>query len=245
MKAIVRRSFFFIALFTVLVVSILFTLLGFPTAETWGFLWQDVIAGFPYGLWLIVLILFLSCGIALWSESIGRSRISEIEAMLQALLRNEDESVIKTAQMKTLPENVSNSFLKVQKLLESQRKSLARISNEKAETEEQRIQEQLVIERQRLARELHDSVSQQLFAASMMLSAMTEQEDAPPTLLQTEKVVQQAQLEMRALLLHLRPVALHDKSLCDGLTELLNELKEKVSFTIEHRLEDVPLPKGA
>ena len=35
-------------------------------------------------------------------------------------------------------------------------------------------------ERQRLARELHDSVSQQLFAASMMLSAIKETQLEPP-----------------------------------------------------------------
>ena len=35
-------------------------------------------------------------------------------------------------------------------------------------------------ERQRLARELHDSVSQQLFAASMMLSAIKETKLEPP-----------------------------------------------------------------
>jgi signal transduction histidine kinase len=36
-------------------------------------------------------------------------------------------------------------------------------------------------ERQRLARELHDSVSQQLFAASMMLSAIKETKSFKPS----------------------------------------------------------------
>ena len=66
-------------------------------------------------------------------------------------------------------------------------------------------------ERQRLARELHDSVSQQLFAASMMLSAIKETKLEPPLDQQIpilEKMVQDSQLEMRALLLHLRPLGL-------------------------------------
>ena len=50
---------------------------------------------------------------------------------------------------------------------------------------------------------------------------------------------------MRALLLHLRPAALHNKTLKEGLEELLTELQEKVFFTIRYRLEDVPLSKGA
>src|SRR5690625_4131368 len=72
-------------------------------------------------------------------------------------------------------------------------------------------------ERSRLARELHDSVSQQLFAASMLLSSMTEQDHAEnpvveQQLKQVEQMIQQSQLEMRALLLHLRPIALDRKS---------------------------------
>ena len=64
-------------------------------------------------------------------------------------------------------------------------------------------------------------------------------------MLQVERIVQQAQLEMRALLLHLRPAALNNKSLAEGLEELLIELREKVLFDIRFRLEEVTLSKGA
>ncbi|MCP2033807.1 two-component system vancomycin resistance sensor histidine kinase VraS/NarL family two-component system sensor histidine kinase LiaS [Planomicrobium sp. HSC-17F08] len=245
MKQILPRSLFFVGLFALIIFGILIVLLGLPTERTWSVLWEDFVAGLPFGIWIIVLMLALSSGIAWWSESLSRSKVQELDDIFQALLRNEDQTVIQAAQMKTLPNQLSLSILKLQKLLESQRKSLARISNERAETQDQIIQERLIMERQRLARELHDSVSQQLFAASMLLSSMTEQAGASPGLLQTEKMVQQAQLEMRALLLHLRPAALHDKSLRQGLFELVSELKEKVYFTIEHKLEEVPLPKGA
>lgn len=42
-------------------------------------------------------------------------------------------------------------------------------------------EEILELERHRLARELHDSVSQQLFAAMMMMSALTEQAEKRDT----------------------------------------------------------------
>ncbi|ANU09940.1 two-component sensor histidine kinase [Planococcus antarcticus DSM 14505] len=245
MRQIVPRSLFFISLFALIVFSILFALLGLPSFKSWAVLWEDFIAGLPLGIWLIVLMLALSIGISWWTESLSRSKVQEIEEIFQALLRNEDNTVVQAAHMKTLPRNLSSSIFKLQKLLETQRKSLTRIANERAETQDQIIQERLIVERQRLARELHDSVSQQLFAASMLLSSMTESEDVQPGLLQTEKMIQQAQLEMRALLLHLRPAALHDKSLRQGLFELVSELKEKVHFTIDHKLEEVPLQKGA
>lgn len=245
MRQILPRGLFFMGLFALIVFSILIVLLGLPTLATWDVLWEDFVAGLPFGIWLLVLMLALSAGIAWWSESLSRSKVQDIDEIFQALLRNEDQAAIEAAKMKALPRNLSSSILKLQKLMESQRKSLARISNERAENQDKIIQERLVMERQRLARELHDSVSQQLFAASMLLSSMTEREAASPALLQTEKMVQQAQLEMRALLLHLRPAALHNKSLCQGLAELISELKEKVYFAIDSKLEEVPLPKGA
>ncbi|HSI66995.1 MAG TPA: sensor histidine kinase [Planococcus sp. (in: firmicutes)] len=245
MRGMLPRSLFFMALFAGIIFSILLALLGLPAVNTWSVLWEDFVAGLPLGVWLFVLIVALSVGISWWTESLTRSKVQDIEEIFQALLRNEDQTVIEAAQMKTLPPKLSVSILKLQKLLESQRRSLARIANERAETQDQLIQERLVMERQRLARELHDSVSQQLFAASMLLSSMTEGKVASPGLLQAEKMIQQAQLEMRALLLHLRPAALHDKSLRQGLFELVSELKEKVYFTINHKLEEIPLQKGA
>ena len=77
------------------------------------------------------------------------------------------------------------------------------------------------------------------------LQKITKTLVAQKPVLQVERIVQQAQLEMRALLLHLRPAALNNKSLAEGLEELLIELREKVLFDIRFRLEEVTLSKGA
>ena len=113
------------------------------------------------------------------------------------------------------------------------------------ETKEQVIQE----ERRRIARELHDSVSQQLFAAMMMISALNERADKfdekeQKQLKLIEHVLSQAQSEMRALLLHLRPISLESKSLKSGIEGLLIELQTKVQMKIHWDIEDVKLPEG-
>ena len=113
------------------------------------------------------------------------------------------------------------------------------------ETKEQVIQE----ERRRIARELHDSVSQQLFSASMMISALNERADKfdekeQKQLKMIEHVLSQAQSEMRALLLHLRPISLESKSLKSGIEGLLIELQTKVQMKIHWDIEDVKLPEG-
>jgi len=113
------------------------------------------------------------------------------------------------------------------------------------ETKEQVIQE----ERRRIARELHDSVSQQLFAAMMMISALNERADKfdekeQKQLKMIEHVLSQAQSEMRALLLHLRPISLESKSLKSGIEGLLIELQTKIQMKIHWDIEDVKLPEG-
>ena len=128
-----------------------------------------------------------------------------------------------------------------------QAKLSQRLATEKVEDQEARIQEIIEQERNRLARELHDSVSQQLFAASMMMSAINETKQQSESendreakqLKMVEEMIHQSQLEMRALLLHLRPVALKNKSLQEGIEELLIELSQKVTMDINWKVEAV------
>ncbi|QHT64121.1 sensor histidine kinase [Paenibacillus lycopersici] len=95
----------------------------------------------------------------------------------------------------------------------------------------------VIEERQRLARELHDAVSQQLFAISMTATAVSrtlekDWERAKRQVQLIEEMASVAQSEMRALLLHLRPVHLDGKHLSQALHSLVDELKQKVPMTI-------------
>lgn len=106
-------------------------------------------------------------------------------------------------------------------------------------------------ERHRLARELHDSVSQQLFAAMMMMSALNEQAiktDAPEIqkkqLGMVSEIINASQSEMRALLLHLRPVTLEGKSLKQGIEQLLKELQTKINISLKWEIEDLQIPSS-
>jgi NarL family two-component system sensor histidine kinase LiaS len=83
----------------------------------------------------------------------------------------------------------------------------------------------------------------------MMMSAITESRSLSETLETKqlkliEETIHQSQLEMRALLLHLRPAALKGKSLQEGVKELLVELMQKVTMNIKWKVEPIPLDKG-
>ena len=87
-------------------------------------------------------------------------------------------------------------------------------------------------ERRKIARELHDAVSQQLFAINTMLAAIPVMMDKDPDearkyIALTEKMSVSAQQELRALIMHLRPVSLEGSSLRLGITKLLEELEAK------------------
>ena len=83
-----------------------------------------------------------------------------------------------------------------------------------------------------------------------MLSAIKDQEQveiAEPIrqqIIRVDKVIATAQIEMRALLLHLRPIGLEDRSLKQGIEQLLLELQTKIPTTIVWDLADVRLESG-
>ncbi|MDT3427952.1 NarL family two-component system sensor histidine kinase LiaS [Paenibacillus forsythiae] len=133
---------------------------------------------------------------------------------------------------------------------ENQVTTLQRLSTNNAQLAEQARLTAIVEERQRLARELHDAVSQQLFAISMTATAVgrTLEKDfdkAQRQIALIEEMAAVAQSEMRALLLHLRPVYLDGKGLEQGIRELIKELKVKVPIEILFEMDSgVQLMKG-
>ncbi|MNO15813.1 Sensor histidine kinase LiaS [compost metagenome] len=133
---------------------------------------------------------------------------------------------------------------------ENQVNTLQRLSTNNAKLAEQARVSAIMEERQRLARELHDAVSQQLFAISMTATAVgrTLEKDfdkAQRQIALIEEMSAVAQSEMRALLLHLRPVYLDGKGLRQGLQELIKELEIKVPIEIVFEMDpDVQLMKG-
>ncbi|MEN0587323.1 sensor histidine kinase [Kurthia gibsonii] len=246
MTKVILRTLFLATTSFALLAMILYMLWGENVAQ-WEMLYEKNYANLPYGAWMLIFFGGFSLLIAMWSNSLTIQKENQLTKQLNLIL----EGQFQTTKKRTVSKKNFKKLQAIDDLVQTQKKSLQRLTNDHANIQEKEVQERLIQERQRLARELHDSVSQQLFAASMLLSATNETigETLPEAnqkqLQQTEKIVQQAQLEMRALLLHLRPIALKNKSLAQGLQDLLDELRQKVYFNIQERLEEVSLPKGA
>ncbi|MRG87314.1 sensor histidine kinase [Salinibacillus xinjiangensis] len=231
---------------TLLILGI--TFLTFPL-EDWGqlldtYLMEDI----PY-LWFILAVAVLAGMISgVTYGMVWRQKINHIQRKLDELLKGQKLTINDSDSLREL-HHIYKQLEQIDEKFKTQTQTFQRMATERANEREKSLQEVVVQERNRLARELHDSVSQQLFAASMMMSAINEsnppkQESLSKQLSLMEKMIHQSQLEMRALLLHLRPVALKGKTLQEGIEELLVELTQKVPMKVDWQLEDLKLDKG-
>jgi len=101
-------------------------------------------------------------------------------------------------------------------------------------------------ERSRIARELHDSVSQQLFSLRLLAggirNALPEDSSLRPHVDTLVLSADTATREMRALLLELRPVGLDDAGLAGALDQLARAYRTRLGLAVTAALEDdVPL----
>jgi signal transduction histidine kinase len=111
---------------------------------------------------------------------------------------------------------------------------------------EQREREMIAIEeRQRLARELHDAVSQTLFSANVIAESLPRLWERSPEkafqqLGQLQHLTQGAAAEMRTLLLELRPENVVKTKLEELLLQLCYAIqaRTKITATLEVRRED-------
>jgi len=127
-----------------------------------------------------------------------------------------------------------------------QQAELAREHNEKLVGElretQQKLQELAVVdERNRLARDLHDSVKQQVFAISMQLgaarTALSESDKVYASVAEAERLAQQAGAELTTLINALRPPALKRKLLPDAVREHVAEWSRQNHIEVKMNID--------
>ena len=125
----------------------------------------------------------------------------------------------------------------------------AAIAIENARLYEQAQKLAVLEERQRLARELHDAVTQTLFSASLIAEAVPDLMESDPeegrTLLaELRQLSRGALAEMRTLLLELRPAALVEANLQDLLRQLGEAAAGRTGIPVKVSVDDLcPLPE--
>ncbi|MFB1049708.1 sensor histidine kinase [Paraliobacillus sp. JSM ZJ581] len=233
-------------LLTILLLTIFF--LMYPV-QNWLEVWEYAFWKIPFILFVLLVSLMFGASTGFMIGVFGRNQLEAIERGLNDLENSNTDVITRYDGPLEDVDYVMVQMKKVQLYIQEQTIRTQKLISERVENQQEKIEEVIIEERNRLARELHDSVSQELFAASMLVSAMNEMaisktEEISKPLQQVETMIQQAQLEMRALLLHLRPIALKDNSLKMGMDQLLEELDQKIPIEMHWQVEDVSLSSG-
>lgn len=101
-------------------------------------------------------------------------------------------------------------------------------------------------ERSRIARELHDSISQELFSLSVLAGGLRRTlPPGSPVMSEVETMERTAgdtMREMQSLLLALRPVALDEVGLASAIEGICDAYRERLGVGIQAELESLALP---
>lgn len=222
----------------------------------WAVTFQTRIFFIPLIIYLLVISVGIGLAAYLLISLFRRSLYGGIEEKLRILAGDNYESPLLQEELAYSKENhyakeIDNDIKRITEKLRDMSSELQILNSRPQLVDGQTKEEILEVERHRLARELHDSVSQQLFAAMMMMSALNEQakkNDLPEVqqkqLAMVSDIINASQSEMRALLLHLRPVTLEGKSLKQGIEQLLRELETKIKISLKWEIEDIKISSG-
>jgi signal transduction histidine kinase len=192
-----------------------------------------LLTAIAFGIWTI------SAGVRLWAGLEG----SPFPSGWGYFIRGIDLlALLLLTGASTLPDSARQTF--AQRYFADARTTVRELESRLAEVAAAKA---LLEERQRVARELHDSVSQALFGLELNLSAvemLMEQnpEQARGLLEKARRTAHEALGDLRALIADLRPPALAGKSILEALQDFAKSLEGSgATVRVEGRIER-PLP---
>jgi signal transduction histidine kinase len=97
-------------------------------------------------------------------------------------------------------------------------------------------------ERARIAREVHDAISQHLFGLRMIAAGMCRADPDNTQVRAIERISEEALRDMQALLAELRPVRLDGAGLAAALQEICAGYHDRLGVTVDASLDDVAVP---
>lgn len=227
---IVLTSFLFVAF----LIRSIFKVLDFD----WSSFFQDLEKTEKVLFLALMFSLALACLLVLFWRMVDEISKKRIQANLKCLLAGKEIQSLGDADLDASFRNLSGKLALLTEAIQK--------ADNQALVKEEEIVEK---ERKRIARDLHDTVSQEIFAAHMMLSGISQQasrldkEKMQTQLQSVTAILETAQRDLRILLLHLRPIELEQKSLVEGIQLLLKELEEKSELKVSFKYQVGELPK--
>ena len=233
-----KQTYILISITSLLFVVFLFRSLFNVLEIDWQYLLQDLEKAQKLVFLVLIFSISLTFFFILFWRLIDEVSRKTVQINLKRLLAGKEVASVGDADLDA-------SFKSLSGKLSLLTEAIQKVDNQILAKEEDIIEK----ERKRIARDLHDTVSQEIFAAHMILSGLSQQATKlEPENMQTQlqgvtAILETAQRDLRILLLHLRPVELEQKSLVEGIQSLLKELKEKSDLKVAFKFQVVSLPK--
>lgn len=195
-------------------------------------------------LWSGALVLLVSGAFGYWAAQRFGRRLDTLHLSLkQAVNGNFEVRITEEGHNSFVP--IYREFNELAEQMEEKMKLLQRMGEEKVLTEAAASEAAVLEERKRLARDLHDTVSQQLFAIHMCASSLpklqqVDQERAMSVLEQLIHMSNLAQKQMRNFIAQLRPMELEGRTLQEALDKWFPDYcrQNNLQGSMEWRLTD-------
>ena len=97
-------------------------------------------------------------------------------------------------------------------------------------------------ERARLAREVHDAISQHLFGLRMIAAGMRRADPGNQQARAIERISEDALRDMQALLAELRPASLDGAGLTSALLEICAAYQDRLGVAVDASVDDIAVP---
>lgn len=198
----------------------------------------------PFLVTFILPWLIVSAGLGmLYSWLVGRGFARRIVRLTEASIDLADGDLSRRIEDPSADEigQLGRQFNQMADQLSASLRSLRLLADKNAQLAEQAAQLAAVEERNRLARELHDSVSQELFSLTMLAAAARRSLESRPDLAaarltEIEESARRALEETRSLIFALRPAALDGRGLAPALRDLVDALRERQGLAVDLRI---------
>lgn len=194
----------------------------------------------PFVVSLVIPWLIISAGMAMiYSWLVGRGFARRIVRLTEASIDLADGDLSKRIEDPSNDElgQLGRQFNTMADQLSANLRSLRMLAERNAQLADQAALLAAVEERNRLARELHDSVSQELFSLTMLAAAaqrtLEQQPDVTATRLrEIEESARRALEETRSIIFALRPAILDGRGLAPALRDLATALGERQGLIV-------------
>ena len=97
-------------------------------------------------------------------------------------------------------------------------------------------------ERARIAREIHDAISQHLFGVRMIAAGMRRADPGNQQARAIERISEEALRDMQALLAELRPASLDGAGLAAALLDICAAYQDRLGVAVDARVDDLTVP---